>query len=94
MDTTSPLGARLGENKSLLKPSQGYLSCDLLGIRHIVGFLPLPIYLPLLSTHQAHEEVAVDLAIVLLDLLLSLSLRKVRCLPLHRLVLKDGPGWT
>lgn len=54
--------------------------------------LPLPLPFPV--THQAHEEVAVDLAIVLLDLLLSLSLREVRCLPLHELVLKDGPART
>lgn len=50
--------------------------------------------LPMQSTHQAHEEVAVDLAIVLLDLLLNLSLRKVRCVPLHRFILKDESAWT
>lgn len=42
---------------------------------------------------QAHEEIAVDLAIVILDFLLSLSLRKIRGLPLYRLILKDRTTW-
>lgn len=59
-----------------------------------LGTCSSPHSFPAQSTHQAHEEVAIDLGIVLLDLLLNLSLRKVRCLPLHGLVLQDGPAWT
>lgn len=76
----SPLGAEVGVNKSLLGPSQEYLNSDLLGIRHVAGFLSLSEQ----AVNKTTEQVA-DLAIVLLDLLLS-DLEKGRVSPLHGLV--------
>lgn len=85
-------GVRPGVHRSLLESTKNTLAMTL-AIWHKTGFCSAPHSSPEQPTHQAHEEVAIDLAIVILDLLLSLSLGKIRCLPLCRLVLKDRSAW-